>query len=130
MPGDRLVTAVLIVVGVVLILIAWIGASDTTEWDTQLSWTALSMVGVVVVCVGVGIWLFRGFARVRAEAREVRRLLAARVARTAPAATAVLDGERVTVAGMAHHHRADCLLVRGKTTVPATGDLPRCGVCG
>lgn len=127
--ADRVVTAALIVVGVVLIGIAWIGASNTTEWDTQLTWTALSMVGVVVVCVGVGVWLSRGFARVRTEARYVRRTLAARLA---PVSTEddIFNEHRVTVAGMAHHHRPDCLLVTGKATVAADEATQQpCGVC-
>lgn len=129
--GDRLVTGVVIGVGVLLIVIAWVGASDTTDWDTQLSWTGLAMAGVVVVCTGVGIWLFRGFARVRAEAREVRRVLAARLARNAPSPTEVIRSERVTVAGMAHHHAPGCLLVTGKPTVAADeASLARCGICG
>lgn len=129
-PGDRLLTAAFIVVGVALIVIAWIGASDTTDWNSQLRWTALSMVGVVVACIGVGIWLFRGFSRVRAEAREVRRLLAARVARRTVRAEVVASAGRVTVTGMAHHHRPDCLLVTGKTTSPADeSTLAPCGVC-
>ncbi len=128
--GDRIVTAVLVAVGVVLIAIAWIGASDTTEWDTQLRWTALSMVGVVCVCVGVGIYLFRGFSRVRAEALFVRRQLAARIARGAPSVGDDISSERVTVAGMAHHHAPGCLLVAGKATVAADeAALPPCGVC-
>lgn len=128
--GDRVVTAVVVAVGMLLIVIAWVGASDTTDWDTQLSWTALSMAGVVVVCTGVGIWLFRGFARVRREAGEVRRALAGRITANAPTPTDVRS-DRVTVAGMAHHHAPGCLLVTGKTTVAADeASLARCGICG
>ena len=128
--ADRLVTAAVIALGVLLILIAWIGASDTTDWDTQMGWTALSMAGVVVVCIGVGIWLFRGFARVRAEARAVRRSVAARIARNGPTVEDDISNGWVTVAGMAHRHRPDCLLVRGKNVV-ATDEavLAPCGVC-
>jgi sulfite exporter TauE/SafE len=128
-PGDRLFTAVLIAVGVACIGIAWVGASNTTQWDTQLRWTALSLVGVVVVCVGVGIWLSRGFARVRVEARAVRRTLSAGIAPTI-AADSTSGWARVTVAGMSHHHAPDCLLVTGKTTVAADeATLAPCGVC-
>jgi len=127
-PGDRLVTALVIVVGVALIGAAWLGAGNTTQWDTQLRWTALAIAGVVVVCTGVGVWLSRGFARVRAEARAVRRQLAARL--TPTAAADISGGPRVTVAGMAHHHAPDCLLVQGKTAVPADeATLAPCGVC-
>jgi sulfite exporter TauE/SafE len=128
-PGDRLVTALVIAVGVALIGAAWLGAGNTTQWDTQLRWTALSIVGVVVVCTGVGVWLSRGFARVRTEARAVRRQLAARLTPT-PADDDISRGSRVTVAGMAHHHAPDCLLVKGKTTVAADeATLAPCGVC-
>jgi len=125
---DRLLTAAVIVVGVACIGIAWLGASSTTEWDTQLRWTALSIAGVVVVCLGVGIWLSRGFARVRADARHVRRQLAARLAPCIE--DDIFNAHRVTVAGMAHHHAPDCLLVTGKATVPADdAALAPCGVC-
>jgi hypothetical protein len=118
----------MIVLGVACIGIAWLGAGNTTEWDTQLRWTALSIVGDVVVCVGVGVWLSRGFARVRTEARAVRRILAVRLAPSVDADS--VDELRVTVAGMAHHHAPDCLLVAGKTTVPADESaLTPCGVC-
>jgi hypothetical protein len=127
-PADRLVTAAVIAVGVALIGIAWLGASNTTEWDTQLRWTALSIAGVVVVGVGVGVWLSRGFARVRTEARAVRRQLAARLAPRI--ADDIRTSTRVTVAGMSHHHAPECLLVTGKTTVPADETtLAPCGVC-
>lgn len=127
-PGDRLVTALVIVVGVALIGAAWLGAGNTTQWDTQLRWTALSIVGDVVVCTGVGLWLSRGFARVRTEARAVRRQLAARL--TPTVAHGLSGGARVTVAGMAHHHAPECLLVKGKTTVAADeATLGPCGVC-
>jgi hypothetical protein len=129
-PGDRVVTAILIALGVVLVAIAWIGASDTTDWDTQLRWTALSMVGVVVVCVGVGVYLFRGFSQVRAEALVVRRQLADRFSRNTPSAGDDISSDRVTVAGMAHHHAPGCLLVAGKATVAADeAALAPCGVC-
>jgi sulfite exporter TauE/SafE len=115
-------------VGLVCIGIAWLGASNTTEWDTQLRWTALSIAGVVVVCAGVGVWLSRGFARVRFEARAVRRQLTARL--TPSGADTSRSRSRVTVAGMAHHHAPDCLLVTGKTAVPADeATLAPCGVC-
>jgi hypothetical protein len=80
----------------------------------------------------VGIWLFRGFARVRVEARAVRRELAGRIARNAaPAVDLGLDRSRVTVAGMTHHHRPDCLLVVGKKVIAADeAALQPCGVCG
>lgn len=130
-PRDRLVTALVIVGGVALIGAAWLGAGNTTQWDTQLRWTALSIVGVVVVCTGVGLWLSRGFARVRTEARAVRRQLAARLTPTAAGdISGGSGGARVTVAGMAHHHAPDCLLVKGKTTVAADeATLAPCGVC-
>ncbi len=130
--ADRLLTTALIVMGTGLILAAWIGASGTTQWDTQVRWTALSIVGVMVVCVGVGSWLFQGFLRVRIEARAVRRALGDRLAR--PAARTGTPGgavERVTAKGMAHHHRPDCLLVAGKDVHPAGVEgLRPCGVCG
>ncbi|GAA0615971.1 hypothetical protein GCM10009547_17470 [Sporichthya brevicatena] len=131
--ADLTATAVLLAVGVLLVALAWFGASDTTDWDSQMSWTALAMIGVVVACAGVGVWLYRGFARVRIEARAVRRQVGARIAaRTAPTGGENIstDRGRVTVAGMAHHHRADCLLVRGKTVVAADEALLQpCGVC-
>ncbi|WP_156869966.1 hypothetical protein [Sporichthya polymorpha] len=131
--ADLVVTVVLLAAGVLLVVLAWFGASDTTDWDSQMSWTALAMIGVVVACAGVGGWLYRGFARVRVEARAVRRSVGRRIAaRTAPAAGAddAVDRRRVTVAGMAHHHRADCLLVRGKPVVAADETLLKpCGVC-
>ena len=129
---DRMVTALLIVSGAALVAIAWVGASGTTAWDTQLRWTALAMVGVVVVCVGVGIWLLRGFIRVRTETRALRHALGARLARPAVrSGTPDSRSERVTASGMAHHHAPDCLLVVGKTVQPVTGDegLRACGVC-
>ena len=112
--GDGIVTAAVIALGVLLVLISWLGASDTTDWDTQMAWTALSMAGVVVVCLGVGIWLFR----------------AARLSPITPTPTDVIRSDRVTVAGMAHHHAPGCLLVRGKITVAADESvLQPCGVC-
>jgi hypothetical protein len=129
---DRIVTAVLIGIGSLLIGIAWIGASGTAQWDTQVRWTGLAIVGAVVVCVGVGVWLYRGFTRIRTEARMVRAILGARLARPA-VPTGTRDGaERVTATGMAHHHRPDCLLVAGKTVrqVSTDDDLRVCGVCG
>ncbi|MGQ0466578.1 MAG: hypothetical protein ACT4QG_14790 [Sporichthyaceae bacterium] len=129
-PTDRLVAGILLLVGSAPIPIAWVGASGTTQWDTQLRWTALAMVGVVVVCIGVGVWLYRGFVRVRAEARALRGVLRARLAEPAVRPGTPGGGlERVTVTGMAHHHRPDCLLVVGKPVHPATEDLAPCGVC-
>ena len=129
-PGERIVPAVAIALGVLLVLVAWLGASNTTQWDTQLRWTALAMVGVVVVCIGVGVWLSTGFARVRADARAVRFALTARLAPTT-GENIRRGGDRVTVTGMTHHHAPDCLLVAGKTTMSADeGALAPCGVCG
>ena len=77
------------------------------------------------------VGVFRGFGRVRAETREVRRALAARLSRNDPSSADDIRGERVTVAGMAHHHAPGCLLVTGKTTVGADeASLARCGICG
>jgi sulfite exporter TauE/SafE len=132
-PVEHRLVALALVVAVVLIGVAWYGAGGTVDWDKQVRWTALAVLGVTVACAGVGIWLGLGMRRVRAEHRAV--LLAVKARRDRLRALAPAAGPaagRVTRVGMTHHHAPDCLLVSGKDVRALSADdldLVPCGVC-
>jgi hypothetical protein len=119
-------------VAVAVIVASWVGASGTVLWEDQLLWTALSVGAVAFGLSGVAGWLLAGFRGIRYETEAVltplRHLEARRVARTPQSSSA----RTVTCRGMAHYHRADCLLVAGKAsarTTPRHAKLLPCGVC-
>jgi sulfite exporter TauE/SafE len=132
-PVEHRLVALALVVAVVLIGVAWYGAGGTVNWDKQVRWTALAVLGVTVACAGVGMWLGLGMRRVHAEHRAV--LLAVKARRDRLRALAPAAGPaagRVTRVGMTHHHAPDCLLVSRKDVRALTADdldLVPCGVC-
>ena len=84
------------------------------------------------------MWVLIGLRRVRHGFRDLRRdqrssLGLTRGRSTAVETTAAPAGELVTAGQMTRAHRPDCLLLRGKKTIPVptaeVGTYGRCGVC-
>ncbi len=100
------------VVGLVLLAMAWVGASGRQETSDQIAWLNLGIVGVLVPAVAGRLWVLRS-----------RRTVQYRVGMILDAADAVpLDvigqpvrpHRLVTAAKMSRFHRPECLLVAGK----------------
>lgn len=123
--------------GVVAMLVGWIQVSASTHVDKQVSWSALSLIGAVLVCAGAGLAATSGE---RVFLLHLHRLAAAFEVETAgPAGSvaAALPGDRFVAApSMSRYHRGDCPLAAGKPVAADSraaheraGRRP-CGVCG
>lgn len=123
--------------GVVAILLGWAEISATTRVDEQVSWSALSLIGAVLICAAAGLAATSGE---RVFLLHLHRLAAvAEVAgpRSATGVSAAVSGDQlVAAATMSRYHRADCPLAAGKPVATDSraaheraGRLP-CGVCG
>jgi hypothetical protein len=119
-------------IGVVFVVVAWIGASGERRLSLQVAWVNLAVVGSAVAAAGQASWLLQGRRAVGVRRHQV---LPDRERPRRPAArpTARVAATRVVaLAGSGRYHRPDCLLVAGKDLddVDATRDgLQPCEVC-
>jgi hypothetical protein len=113
-------------VGAVLVIAGWFGASNAVSLNHQVAWLELGIVGLIVAGTADVFWLLRGR---RAIAAATGMLLSTSSLESlfpsvVPAYAAAPDGERrVFVEGTSHHHRPTCFMVAGK----AVKELPRSG---
>jgi hypothetical protein len=136
---DAVLPGLLMLAGVIVLVIGWLGISDAVALERQTRWLAVSIVGLIVGGLGMVLWLLAGLTRVNrlrhavVAAAERRVALAARAA-AAPDAHAAPAGFGVA-AGMRRYHRSDCLMLQGKTATTgepadlAKSGLTPCGVC-
>jgi hypothetical protein len=126
--------------GVGAMLVGWVKVSASAHVDRQVSWSALSLIGAVLVCAAAGLVATSGE---RVFLLHVQRLAAAgtvnvdgRAAAPAGAGAGRGGGRLVAAPSMARYHRSECPLATGKAVVADSrtgheraGRRP-CGVCG
>jgi hypothetical protein len=124
-------------VGLLLVLVAWAGASGSVQIDTQVRWVNVGTAGVIVLGCGNVLWFLSG----RRAVGELRRLVTSRLRPAvhghadSVAADAAPAGVLVATQKMSRYHLAACPLAAGKAAVPATEAAHRaagrrpCGVC-
>ena len=125
--------------GVVAMLVAWAEVSASAHVDRQVQWSALSLIGAVLVCAGAGLAATSGE---RVFLLHLHRLAATVAGSDAPvAATAAAgvpgDGDTLVAAPtMSRYHLAGCQLTAGKAVVADSRTAHEragrraCGVCG
>jgi hypothetical protein len=132
---DALLPGLLTLLGLVGLLVGWLGISDTVSLSRQSRWLGLSIGSVVLGALGVVLWLFVGLTNLGRLRRDVLAELARRAAQVAPdePSESARDVRLGIVTGMRHHHRAECELLAGKdvrwfeaSDVAATQP---CGIC-
>jgi hypothetical protein len=113
-------------VGAILVIAGWFGASNAVSLNHQVAWLELGVVGLIVAGTADVFWLLRGR---RAIAAATGNLLSTTSLESVfplvvPTHAPAEDGaRRVFVEGTSHHHRPTCLMVAGK----AVKELPRGG---
>jgi hypothetical protein len=134
---DALLPGLLTAVGLIGLIVGWVGISDTVSLSRQSRWLGLGIGSVVLGGLGVVLWLFAGLTNLGRLRRDVLGELALRAAEDAQdePLEATHDARFGIAAGMRRHHRPECELLAGKTVtwleadeVPATGTAP-CGIC-
>jgi hypothetical protein len=132
---DALLPALLTLLGVVGLLVGWLGISDTVSLPRQSRWLGLGIGSVVLGALGVVLWLVAGLTNLGRLRREVFTDLARRAAQDAPDQVIEHAARWGIAKGMRHHHRADCELLEGKAVrwldaaeVAASNTAP-CGIC-
>lgn len=133
---DRAVLLVAAGLGVLVMVIGWVGISGTVDLNEQAGWLAVGIGGLILAGLGMVGWLLGALAAVTALRRDVLAELASRLPATAPVDTAAGAEDGLgTAAGMRRYHRTDCALLAGKDARfaalddhRAAGLLP-CGVC-
>lgn len=135
---DVLLPALLTVLGLVGLVVGWLGISDTVSLSRQSRWLGLGIGAVVLGALGVVLWLVAGLTNLGRLRREVLADLARRAAedaRSQPDEVIEHAARWGIVAGMRHHHRAGCELLEGKAVrwldaaeVAAAGSAA-CGIC-
>ena len=124
--------------GVGALLLGWIKVSASAHVDRQVSWSALSLIGAVLVCAAAGLVATSGE---RVFLLHVQRLAAAVDVDSPLAATNLADsgsgGEGLVAAPtMARYHRPGCPLTTGKAVAADSraghegAGRRACGVCG
>lgn len=135
--GNQLSLAFLSLLGLGGIVLSWWMVAGTAETATQQSWLDLGVVALLLAATGDALHLLNGRRRVRRRQQLVALRLAALTDGDAAAGELIVDSAAgvVTAPRMSRYHRADCLLVRGKTVSSGSvaenrhaGRRP-CGVC-
>jgi hypothetical protein len=117
----------------IAIVVCFVGARKTSNWDHQLYWAVGAMAAMLLAGAGWTGWLLVG-SRVL---RQRQRRLGVVTAHLAPAdEPAVTDNDlMVTGHGMTHFHRPGCPLTHGRNVSAGSADehraqgLTPCGVC-
>ena len=78
--GDAMLAYGCSLAGLLMVGASWLGASGTTRFEDQISWTVLGSAGVIVIGVGSLAWLLAG----RRNVSESQRLLLAELPTTFP----------------------------------------------
>lgn len=111
---------VLVALGLIGLVVGWVGISDSADMEEQARWLALSIGSLIVAGFGMVAWLLAGLVAVGTLRRTVLRDVAAR----APANWAALSfaappsealGRFGIATGMRRYHRPECDLLAGKT---------------
>ena len=134
---DALVTAVLAVIGVVVVGVCWNGASREEAFRDQVGWTVGALAGCGIFALAGAYWVLVGFRRTRrclAQLRADSAIVFSLPDVLQPAVQVEVPTAALVIAsGMHLAHRQDCLLVRGKAVraVPAAEEAtyPRCVMC-
>lgn len=129
--SDLTVTALLSLLGLIAIIIAWFRANHTSSLTDEILWLNVAVTGFAVTAIGLALWLMRGR---RAIGERRLSLVSFEPAVPGPAVrrqrVARTSSELVRVPGTRHVHDPDCPLVAGKQVEPAeAGTGQRCGVC-
>lgn len=131
---DAIKLAALYVLGLLVIVVGWIGSSGELDFAEQTRWTAMAAFGAMLAAIGGASWLLAGLATVSRERRLLRDQLGALYSVSATRSrSSDADGAFVSADGMRRYHRPSCDVVRGKATRPVAGpragDLEPCGMC-
>lgn len=143
--GDLIALGGRLTVGVVGLLVAWIGCSGTLSWPAQQGWTVVGVGAVALAMTGVVMWIQAGLRTIQDAKREVFAATrewfrfddvpAAEPMASSPPISLVVGADLVTGSGMTLYHRPECLLVVGKATTGVTrcaaeaAALDACRVC-
>lgn len=134
---DAAVVGLVVGLGVVGLIITWIGISGTARLTPQARWLGLGIASLLLAGFAMVGWLVLGLTRVAILRREVVR----RLDRTEPVAEAAVTaevptGDRFGIAtGMRRYHLAHCPLLAGKDVrwldakTLAFADTEPCGIC-
>lgn len=123
--------------GVVAMLMGWVAVSATTHVDRQVSWSALSLIGAVLVCTAAGLAATSGERVFLLHLHRLAAVVGVDSPGAATGGTAAVSGDQlVAAATMSRYHRAGCPLAAGKPVAAESraaheraGRRP-CGVCG
>jgi hypothetical protein len=123
--GDLFLLYACTAVGLLIIGIAWFGASSSVDVDTQVRWTNLGVGGLIILGAGVLAWLLAGRRAIGELRRHVTPLIPVPIheagdvtsdgAKPDPDANDLVSGP-----GMTHYHRRHCVFVAGKAVKKGT----------
>lgn len=133
---DAVLPGLLTVLGLVGLVIGWVGISDTVSLSRQTRWLGLGIGSLVIGGLGVVLWLVSGLTQLGRLRRDVLAELALREGQHEQSVEVIDAGARWGIAtGMRRHHESDCELLVGKDVrwltaaeVADSGTLP-CGIC-
>lgn len=138
--GPLALLVVLAGLGVLGMIVGWVGISGTADLEEQTRWLGVGIGSLILAGVGMVAWLVAGLVSLATLRRSVLRDLAvaypaevtARRDETAPLQAVGTFG---IAAGMRRYHRADCDILHGKdvrwldaAALQSSEALP-CGMC-
>jgi hypothetical protein len=120
--------AVAAVLGLGLLLVAWVGASDQRDSADQMAWLNVGVAGVLVTGAAGGTWILR--ARRAVEERLTMMLAGTDDIVLLDAVPERATPERLATAiRMTRYHVPECLLVHGKAlSFDIRSELERSGL--
>lgn len=123
--------------GGVAMLVGWLKVSATAHIDRQVQWSAVSVLGAVLVCVAAGLAATSGERVFLLHLHRLASAIEGDGPQPAPSSLAEAESDRLVAApAMSRFHRADCPLAAGKPVAADTraaherAGRRACGVCG
>ena len=121
--------------GLVVILVAWWGASGTTRVPALVTWVNVGVAGLVVSGLANLVWLLEGRRAVGERRYAVLGDPDVSALTQRPAAGSAADEPLVAAGPMTRYHRTGCPAVSGKQVSAAARDdhesvgRSPCGIC-
>ena len=131
---QRLMLAVLLVLGVVGLIAGYVGTSGTLRVSRQVVW--VNLAGAALLVSGAGVVLFLTAARREIGRRRLSLFGDLGTVETVDRSSDISAADLVTAPTMTKYHRADCSFVDGKSALKVASSVDHqkvgkqpCGVC-
>jgi hypothetical protein len=133
---DAVRSAAAVVIGVAVLIFAWVNASEQVSPSSQVNWISWSVVGLALAVYGQILWLYRGRTLIRQRSRHMFQRQQASTPETHAVRVATYSaGTFVAALGLSFYHKPSCIMVADDHNVSGDAEFHQrasrtaCGIC-